>query len=507
MIAGSFDARRFAKAGNGSLPFEPAKQLAMLCTILALGLGMIAKRILRERGTSSFGRLGRYILREHAADDLGATARIAGYILGREGGRAVGARFTNCLSAEPELALKEIFATQAMNRRAKGDRTYHLVIAFPPGERPSPEVLTDIEANLCDRIGLGGHQRLSAVHLDTGHLHLHVAINKVHPESFHCVEPYYDKRRLMQACIELEIKHGLTPTAHGMVAKQRRPQGPDKAASIEALKSIVRLHILAPAGPQSWEALHDLLGVHGFELRLRGAGLVFQSQDRVFRVKASVIDRNLSLNALTALLGPFQARLATPSEYSAIRRPSGLYQRYLAERAAESQSGLKRGAAQAFALVKASYERQARAILEDRSLTNAGRNAAFRAFRVRRQAAFDSLRRNWPRSPRKDASFLSWPAYVRAKAAQSDEDAVALLDRWRARSGKTRANADGLAGLGTARPKPSRVVRMAGPAATLAASAAGEPAPDYRAAAFAHPLNVRRGQATRLRSTRRAAMR
>ena len=46
----------------------------------------------------------------------------------------------------------------------------------------------------------------------------------------------------------------------------------------------------------------------------------------------------------------------------------------------------------AFELVKASYVRQARAIAEDRALTNVGKRAAYREFRKRRQAAFDALR-------------------------------------------------------------------------------------------------------------------
>ena len=182
---------------------------------------MIAKRIVRERGASNFDRLGRYILDGAAEEEQAVMARTADYILGAEKSRAANVRFSNCISTDAELALKEILATQAMNKRARGDRTYHLVISFPPGERPTLAQLEDIERVLVERIGLRGHQRLSATHLDTGHLHRHVAINKIHPESFRSVEPYYDKRRLMQACVELEAKHGLIRTAHGEAANVR----------------------------------------------------------------------------------------------------------------------------------------------------------------------------------------------------------------------------------------------------------------------------------------------
>ena len=219
------------------LPKTPAKQIPRIWDAVRAGVAMIAKRIVRERGASNFRRLGRYILDGAAEEEQAVMARMADYILGAEKSRAANVRFSNCVSTDAELALKEILATQAMNKRAKGDRTYHLVISFPPGERPTLSQLEDIERVLVERIGLGGHQRLSATHLDTGHLHLHVAINKIHPESFRCVEPYYDKRRLMQACVELEAKHGLIRTAHGEVANVREATRTAREAMLALLRS------------------------------------------------------------------------------------------------------------------------------------------------------------------------------------------------------------------------------------------------------------------------------
>src|SRR5262249_5898114 len=152
------------------------------------------------------------------------------------------------------------------------------------------------------------------------------------------------------------------------------------------------------------------------------------------RVKASAIDRRLSLKALTERLGSYElpgeddlsARqdLAAPESS---RPQAALYQRYLAGRAAHGQTKVENGAAGAYAAVKASYERQFRAIAEDRSLTNVGRSAAFRAFRQRRQAAFDALRQNLHRVSQTATPFPSWPAYVRTQAACGDVEAIALL--------------------------------------------------------------------------------
>jgi hypothetical protein len=408
---------------------------------------MIAKRIVRERGASNFRRLGRYILDGAAEEEQAVMARMADYILGAEKSRAANVRFSNCVSTDAELALKEILATQAMNRRAKGDRSYHLVISFPPGERPMLSQLEDVERVLVERIGLGGHQRLSATHLDTGHLHLHVAINKIHPQSFRCVEPYYDKRRLMQACVELEAKHGLMRTAHGEFADVRQATRTMREAMLTLLRSDILPKALTKRGPQTWEELHRVLSEQGLELRLRGAGLVFQNPGGTVRVRASSVARELSLKALTYKLGPYQASAAADEAVS--RSPArgiggaSLYQRYAAERTAATSTEQAKKTLEAFELVKASYVRQARAIAEDRALTNVGKRAAYREFRRRRQAAFDTLReqlRTQVSAKTSGAPFPSWAAYVRSQAALGDAEAIALLQRWRTRSQRQNPN-------------------------------------------------------------------
>ncbi len=100
-------------------------------------------------------------------------------------------------------------ATQAQNKRSKSDKTYHLVVSLANGESLSREQSEDVENTICNGLGFAGHQRVSAVHHDTDHFHLHIAVNKIHPTTFHCVEPYYPYYKLDNLAKELEIKHGL----------------------------------------------------------------------------------------------------------------------------------------------------------------------------------------------------------------------------------------------------------------------------------------------------------
>lgn len=187
---------------------------------------MIAHRINRERKASSPARLIKYMVAAKGGIDPTSWERTADYILdsanGTTEGEKVGSyRVTNCGMDDPADAAILIQTTQAANTRSKAEKTYHFVYSFPPGEQPDLETLHAIEDELCAAIGLDEHQRVSAVHIDTDNLHVHVAINKVHPTGLQNIEPYYDQFRLMEACERLEVKHGLQRTFHGLEAKQR----------------------------------------------------------------------------------------------------------------------------------------------------------------------------------------------------------------------------------------------------------------------------------------------
>jgi hypothetical protein len=422
---------------------------------------MIAKRILRSESASSFARLGAYILREGAGQSSGPTARILDYILGQEtpDGRVGTVRVSNCASESPERAIKEILATQALNTRAKGDRTYHLVASFAPGARPAPGQLEDIENELCAAIGLGAYQRISAVHIDTAHLHLHVAINKVHPASHRSIEPYYDKRRLMEACDQLEIKHKLARTNHGR-GSGKQPQG--KAADLEAhtaemsfltwLRETLEKPLAVLFSTETrWPELHWLLVQHGVELRKRGAGLVFQDVRRGIIVKASAVNPALSMQALTSRLGPFQpsANAATPSNRSYERAPprrqysTKLYADYTAQRA----KGLE-----AKRLLRQDFEAKRNAIYESFSrLTEAarrsgstrqGKRSRYSELHLERTRELARLREIQKEREAECGSLyhFNWLSYLRARASNGDINAIAALRSIKTRTAPARTS-------------------------------------------------------------------
>ena len=99
---------------------------------------------------------------------------------------------TNCVQDNALDAVFEIQAVQALNTRTVSDKTYHLIVSFRPGENPDKESLKFIESQICKNLGFEEHQRISAVHHDTDNVHIHIAINKIHPTNHTAHTPYFD---------------------------------------------------------------------------------------------------------------------------------------------------------------------------------------------------------------------------------------------------------------------------------------------------------------------------
>ena len=92
---------------------------------------------------------------------------------------------------DAELAVDVMELLQDGNVRAKGDRTYHLVISFHPEDRRrTPMELEDVVRRAVRAAGLEEHQYIAVRHSEQEHEHLHVAVNPIHPETLKIHHPY-----------------------------------------------------------------------------------------------------------------------------------------------------------------------------------------------------------------------------------------------------------------------------------------------------------------------------
>ena len=123
----------------------------------------------------------------------GRVGKLVTYLLdpqGKKKTRVGEVVITNCVSTDTTWAVREIAATQWLNTRAKW--TYHLIISLKDGANPDAPTLRMIEERFCNALGYAEHQRVSVVHHDTDNVHIHVAINKIHPRNLTLHHPIRD---------------------------------------------------------------------------------------------------------------------------------------------------------------------------------------------------------------------------------------------------------------------------------------------------------------------------
>ena len=253
---------------------------------------MIAKHVpMRSVGKSDFAGLVKYI-----TDEQGKTERLGNV------------RVTNCQADTMQAVIGEVLATQHQNTRAESDKTFHLLIGFPPGEKPDADTLKAIEERICAGLGYGDHQRVSAVHHDTDHLHVHIAINKIHPTRKTMHEPFQSYRTLGDLCSTLEAEYGLQRVNHTSrrTLSEGRAADMEQHAGIESLVGWIKRECLDEIkGAQTWTELHQVMRENGLELRQRANGFVIEAGDGTM-VKASTVARDLSKPKLEARLGAFE---------------------------------------------------------------------------------------------------------------------------------------------------------------------------------------------------------
>jgi len=257
---------------------------------------------------------------------------------------------TNCLDIDTAAA--EMQAVAALNPRIK-DPVYHFLVSLKKGERLPNEAMFDIARHTMKALGFEGHQYVAAIHADTDNLHVHVAVNRVHPETYKAVYPDRDHYKGARAMREIELRYGLGHDRGAFAVFERdgemvidwaskdtrntKEKAPTKARDME-VRGRESLFSYARGEPRravvealrspslSWGELHQIMGRYGLELRPKGQGFAVYDRRNPEQtpIKASDMHERLSKARLEKQLGPYQAaqEIQQPEQfYNPERKP------------------------------------------------------------------------------------------------------------------------------------------------------------------------------------------
>ena len=259
----------------------------------------------------------------------------------------------NFLTADHEAQKREMIALAQESIRSKMPVS-HWIFSWREEEQPSPEQVEELVDIFLREMGFEECQCAYALHHNTDNYHVHVAINRVHPEHLKVLRANYgfDIRAAHKAVAVIEQAQGWQPEKNacytvledGSVAPVHREEiiQPDaKARTLEHLtgeKSAQRiaqekaLPILQNAA--SWGALHAQLDGANMRFEKKGSGAILWVGD--VAIKASSIHRSCSLGSLCKRWGefvpaaePFVATSSTPVPVSTVNREE--WQEYQAE--------------------------------------------------------------------------------------------------------------------------------------------------------------------------------
>lgn len=197
----------------------------------------------------------------------------------------------NMATDDPMLAATIMTATAEQSRRCR-HACYHAMIAWATEERPSPEQMQAIARATLEMAGLGEHQALVMGHGDKAHPHLHMMINRVHPETGRAWSTSHDYRRFDRIMKQLSETHGFEYVPGHAFEPQLTdgaPKRPNSRARYAARKGAAtnrpqwsraaaremgeRLSVHLDAA-STWDDLEALLATEGLTLEPKGQGYV-----------------------------------------------------------------------------------------------------------------------------------------------------------------------------------------------------------------------------------------
>ena len=229
------------------------------------------------------------------------------------------------ITDEPHSQTAEMIALSQEAVRSK-DTINHYVLSWREGEQPSLEQVEEAVSIFMEELGVKDHQAIYGLHADTDNIHLHIALNRVHPETLKCIEinKGFDIEAVHRAVARIEHAQGWQREQNGRYQVLENGElgrehiDPDRPRHLDqpkrdmenrtGEKSAVRIAIENGAPiirqAESWEQLHRDLAANGMRYEKTGSGATVFVGD--IGVKASDVDRNASFAKMQKRLGEYQ---------------------------------------------------------------------------------------------------------------------------------------------------------------------------------------------------------
>jgi len=291
--------------------------------------------IVKKVPTSKVGALKSKALNVRALIDY-----IAGPNAGGDGEKVEHRGTENMLNVDHDAQVQEMIDLAEVARRSP-QPVQHWIISWREAEQPTATQADAAVDTFLDEMGLAEHQVVYALHRDTKNCHLHLAVNRVHPDSekLVVVNRGFDHEVAHRAIARIERDQGWQPEGRALFVvqpsgdlersrsrgqRERQPSGPARdfeervgARSAQRIALEVAAPIIREA--RSWREMNEALAREGIRFEGKGSGAVLWVGDEA--VKASSAGRDCSLAALEKRFGELPVDLEAKVQGAAPRVP------------------------------------------------------------------------------------------------------------------------------------------------------------------------------------------
>jgi hypothetical protein len=235
------------------------------------------------------------------------------------------------IGTDPQEVAREMETAASMGDARLEKPVYHVSISFGEADHPTREQMREAADRVLGELGLSEHQAFLVAHQDKDHPHLHVMVNRAHPDTGKAADVSFDYRRVEGVLRELEKEWGMqrVPGHHARDAGDPAPDRTQSVATGEARRtertgeSSFPQQIRETMGDdlnraieqsRSWDELRAALGRHGYRIEPTERGMKITDGERY--AKASGVDERLGRFRLEARFGE---RLTADSERNEAR--------------------------------------------------------------------------------------------------------------------------------------------------------------------------------------------
>ena len=200
----------------------------------------------------------------------------------------------------------------------------HWMFSWQEGEQPTREQVEEVVDMFLEKMWLVGHQTVYGLHYDTDNYHLHIAVNRMNPETGKVIRPHsgFDIREAHKLVPFIESRQGWASEENPMYAVLENGELARRRTAREVKPKPAALNFEHATGEksaqriaqerghdiiknaQSWAELYEKLAGVGLRFKKKGSGAIIFVGD--IAVKASSVDRAFSMGKLCKRLGDFE---------------------------------------------------------------------------------------------------------------------------------------------------------------------------------------------------------